>query len=201
MAAEGGLAGVGGVEGVDGGEDEAEVAGDEVDGGVAEGFDDEGHDLGVGGGGVGGGEDLEAGLEVFARAVGAPLLPAPDRAAVGVARGLGAAVRAGVHVEADDGDGEVGAEHHLGTLVAGDEGAGADVLAVEVEEDVGGLQGGGLDAHGAGRGEDGEDARDLGLEAGEGRAHAGALEPGAVGHHRRAVPSHAVARARRGSSD
>ncbi len=91
VAAEGGLAGLGGVEGVDGGEDEAEVAGDEVDGGVAEGLDDEGHDLGVGGGGVGGGEDLEAGLEVFAGAVGAPLLPAPDRAAVGVAGGVGAA--------------------------------------------------------------------------------------------------------------
>ncbi len=137
---------VAGVERVDRRQHQAEVAGDEVDRGVAERRDDQRQHLGVVRRRVAGLEDLEAGLQVLPRPVGAEVLPPPDRAAVDVARGLGA----GVHVQADDRDGEVRAEHHLGALVAGDEGAGADVLAVEVEEHVGGLQRRGLDAHGAG---------------------------------------------------
>ena len=104
--------------------------------------------LGVVRRGVAGVEDFEARLQVFARPVRAELLPPPDRPAIDVARRLGA----GVHVQPHDRHGEVGAQHHLRPLVAGDEGARPDVLAVEVEQHVGRLQRRRLDPHRAGRG-------------------------------------------------
>src|SRR5690606_1149371 len=71
--------------------------------------------------------------------------------------------------------GEVGAQHHLAPQgVAGDIGAGADVLAVEIEEDLGRLQDVGLDRQRAGRAEGGH--QPLRLGAG----------PGLVGHQ--AIP-------------
>ena len=75
-----------GVERVDDREGEAEVAGDEIDRRVGERLDDQAEHLGVGRRRIAGLEDLEAGLKVLARPVGAELLPPPDRAAVDVAR-------------------------------------------------------------------------------------------------------------------
>ena len=134
---------------VDRREHQADVAGDELDRRVAERRDDQPQHLGVVRRRVAGLEDLEARLQVLPRPVRARLLPPPDRPAVDVARRLGA----GVHVQPHDRHGEVGAQHHLRALVAGDEGAGADVLAVEVEQHVGGLQRRRLDPHRAGRAE------------------------------------------------
>ena len=134
-------------------------------------------------------EDLEA-RPAGTRAAGPSpnVLPPPDRPAVDVARRL----RAGVHVQPHDRHGEVGAQHHLRALVAGDEGARADVLAVEVEQHVGRLQRRRLDPHRAGRAEHAEDARDLGVEPRQRRAHARALQVGPVGDHQ--APRASIAR-------
>jgi hypothetical protein len=51
-----------------------------------------------------------------------------------------------------DRHGEVGAQHHLAPVrVVGGVGAGADVLAVEVQQRVGAAASGGVHRHGAGR--------------------------------------------------
>ena len=175
-----------GVERVDRRQHQPEVAGDELDRRIAERLGDQPQHLGVVRRRIAGLEDLEARLQVLARPVRAELLPPPDRPAIDVARRLGA----GVHVQPHDRHGEVGAQHHLRPLVAGDEGARPDVLAVEVEQHVGRLQRRRLDPHRAGRAEHAEDPRHLGLEPGERRAHPRALQVGPVGDHQRAPRQH-----------
>jgi hypothetical protein len=101
-------------------------------------------DLRVGLRRVAGIEELEAQLQVFRRAARAHGLLAEDLAQIGVARGFRPVL--GMHLHHRHG--EVRAQHHLAPVgIMGGVGAGADVLAVEVEERVGAQHQGRVDGH------------------------------------------------------
>ena len=122
--------------------EDADVAGHRPQPERREGLGEEREDLGIGAGGIVVCEELVAHLEILGGALGVFFLPPKDLAAIGVARGRGAAF----HVHLHDGDGEVRAQHDLAPRrVVGHVGAGADVLAVEVEQGLGGLEDGAVD--------------------------------------------------------
>src|SRR6056297_968296 len=150
------------VEPVDGGGQKADIARDrrEVVGGEKRREGGEDLRLGLGSGRA---EDLEPRLEEFRRPPRARLLLAEDLPGIGVARRPPARLEMGEH----DGHGEVGPQHRLAHhRVMGDEGAGADVFAVKVEQEIGGLEDVGLHRLRPGGDEGGPQALRLGPENG-----------------------------------
>ena len=111
---------------------------------------EQGEHLGIrrlGGGAV---EDLIPHLQVFAAPGPSAVLLAEHLAQIGIAR----RVRPVRHVRLHHRHGEVGAQHHLAPeRVMRDIGPRADILAVKVQQGLGGLQDIGLDRHRARRAE------------------------------------------------
>ena len=165
VAEKGGLASFGGIQPANGGHQDADVAGHRTQVQIGQKVAEQGEDLGIRdfrGGAV---EDLVADLQVLAGPARAAHLLAENLAQIGIAGGVGAVGHVGLH----DRHGEVGAQHHLALEgVVGDIGAGADILAVEVQKGAGGLQDIGLDRHGTGGDEGGKQPLALGADGGLG---------------------------------
>ena len=96
----------------------------------------EGKNLGIGGFRISAVKDLEPGLKIFRHARATVVLFAEDLAQIAIAGGVGAMRHMRLHHR----HGEIRAQHHLAAQrVRGDIGAGADVLAIEVQERLGRL--------------------------------------------------------------
>ncbi len=119
-----------------------DVTGDRAEVQAREEIGEKREDLGIGAFGIFTREDLVTHLKIFGFSGGQVFLLAEDLAHVAVAGGL----RAVGHVHLHDRHGEVRAQHHLAVQgVVRYIGAGADVLAVEVEKHLGRLQDIGFD--------------------------------------------------------
>ncbi len=136
MADEGGFAQVGGLEGLHGGKEDSDVTGRgaQVEAGQRGG--DGGENLGIGGGGSTAVEEFEAHLQEFVGASVVGFLTAKEPRRRSIAGGIGT----GGHVHLHD-TGTVKSGRSIispRSGVAGDIGAGADIFAIEVKQDVGG---------------------------------------------------------------
>ena len=131
-------------------------------------------------------DQLNPRLKVFGGARRSGRLPPPDQSVIEIARG----VLAFLHMDARDRDGEVGAEEQLPLhRVVHQISAGANILAIEIEQKVGGLQRLRLHPLRPGGGEAFGDAAAQGLQPTEIVADPATVKIGARGGHATTRPS------------